>query len=190
MTPTLAEQQTQLEVRIGGDGPLGDEDYEAILRVAAPSVRLTMGELERLRRSKVARLLAAVPYRAGCENPDLIAVLHVSMYVAGMRSREFFAHRDNQSLGDRIGMGLHYPDGDAEVIDAAMAILESVSLNDHKKDADADRRRGYPNPLNMGLVDYATEKRRIRERLRAVRPALRRELEGILSSSEDHWSDD
>lgn len=166
---------------------LSDHDYEATLRLTASAARLTMSEMALLRDNPVARLLAYLPFRASASNPDLVAVHNITAYVMGIRSKEYFSGRASGSFKARLALGLLCPDGDEEVVSAVRTILEAVSLNDHKRAADGQDPDGRTNPIVIGTVDYGTERRRIRDELRAIQPALRRELEAILPSGFDHW---
>lgn len=166
---------------------LSDHDYEATLRLVASAARLTMSEMALLRDNPVARLLAYLPFRASSVNPDLVAVHNIAAYVMGIRSKEYFSGRASGSLTARLALGLFCPDGDPEVISAGQAILESVSLNDHKRAADSRNPDGRTNPIVIGTVDYGVERRRIRDALKVIQPVLRRELEAILPSACDRW---
>jgi len=109
-------------------------------------------EEQKIRKNPVARLLAALPYYAGCKNPDQLAALKLGMYVAGMRNPAMFAHRENQTVRERIEPGVLCPSGDPEIIEIATSFLELISLNDHIHDFEEDMKTGHPNPIGTNML--------------------------------------
>ncbi len=51
--------------------------------------RLTKNERKTLHESTVARLIAAIPFAAGCEDPFRTAILHLVAYMAELRGLLF-----------------------------------------------------------------------------------------------------
>jgi len=105
----------------------------------------------------VARLMAAIPYLADSEDPDRFALSNLLTFCAATKVRSLFNHRPDDD-GDvlrrlaTVHVGNH---ADPRVVDYGMTLLALISLNDHEKDAAADKTAGKYNPINAGKWDAA-----------------------------------
>jgi len=102
-----------------------------------------------------ARVLAALPYLAGSEDPDRFAVSNLLTFHAATKVRALFDHRpdDDADVFRRLAtihVGNH---ADPRVVDYALSLLALISLNDHQKDREADARANKYNPVGAGVWD-------------------------------------
>jgi hypothetical protein len=142
--------KSQVEKKVTLDFPM--MDWETIVTNVVVSCNLNETEQALVCNAPVAKLLAALPYYVGCKNPDQLAVLKVGMYVAGLRNPALYAHRDNQTVRERIEPGTMCPSGDPEVVEIVTSFLELISLNDHINDFEDDMRTGHPNPVGTNML--------------------------------------
>lgn len=143
---------------------LSDKDYFMLVSKCDKSMLLSMEESELLFNGAVPRFIAGIPYLSGESNPDILAVMNLNSYIAGIRNNEFFSQRDNETIKDRIEPYIHSVNGLPETVALCKLVLEEVSLMDHYNDKEEDKKTGHSNPINKGIIDFETEKRRIDER--------------------------
>ena len=115
-----------------------------------------------------AKLLAALPYLSGSEDPDRFAVSNLMTLHAAAKIPELFDHRpsDDGDVFRRLATVHVGNRSDPRVVDYGLTLLALLSLEEHERagSAPADR---Y-NPVKSGAWDSV---------------ALRRELEADLARS-------
>ena len=124
-------------------------------------------ELERFRSSKVAKVIAALPYVAKCEDARQTAVNHLSLYVTAHKNPKFDALQSESIMTRLFDIGA-FKSGDGRLIKKGMKILELLSLEDHYKDRELDVRLGKTNPISLGQVNYETEKLRLTNEINSI----------------------
>lgn len=125
------------------------------------SMNLTLSEIRNLQGNPIAHLIAEAPYMANESNPDQVAVLGLSAYILISRNKKRFNHRDSQPLRERVALCVPFINGEQEVREAVLDILEEASLMDHLNDSKTDLTIGKPNPINSGIINFQKEKNRL-----------------------------
>ena len=107
-------------------------------------------------------LIASLPFLAESKKPEMYAALNLGILVNGTMMNEYFRHRKGDPLKARV-LPLNNFDSPQrmDVIKKAFLILELMSLEDHRKDALEDKKKGIPNPINDDGLDYDKEKKRL-----------------------------
>lgn len=129
-----------------------EKDWQTVL---AHLAEILGADARRYAGVPTAKLVAAIPYLAGSEDPDRFAVSNLLTLHGATRARSLFGHRagDDEDPFRRLAtfhVGNH---ADPRVVDHGLTLLALISLTDHERDAEADRRAGKPNPLNSGAWD-------------------------------------
>jgi len=108
-------------------------------------------EYERFSDSKVARLIAAIPYLASCENPERTALSHLATLVLASRNatRKAFSHKpqDDANPLARLATIADFQGGDRRIIDKGLALLGIVLVSGYLHDAKRDIQSGKYNPV-------------------------------------------
>lgn len=141
--------------------------------------KLTESETERLYQSKTARIIAAIPFAAGCEEAERTAILHLCAYMAEIRGfQKFCSHlkSDDESLYKRLEMISHFNGGDKKVIEHGMDMLAFIMLKGYKASQKADAANGIYNPLNSGAWDYDAAEKLLEAKIKNYHNAM---LDGI-----------
>lgn len=141
--------------------------------------KLTESETERLYQSKTARIIAAIPFAAGCEEAERTAILHLCAYMAEIRGfQKFCSHlkSDDESLYKRLEMISHFNGGDKKVIEHGMDMLAFIMLKGYKASKEADAANGIYNPLNSGAWDYDAAEKLLEAKIKNYHNAM---LDGI-----------
>lgn len=118
-----------------------------------------MDETERtwLAEKPVARLIASIPFVAGCDNPARTAVTHLGTYIlSGRETKPFFnaAELDDVDVFARLRPIMTFQGGDQLLIDAGMALLGLNMLEDYRDDIQIDAALGKYNPIASGAMAF------------------------------------
>lgn len=128
----------------------------------AAAHRLTEAETARFKANRTARLVAAIPYAADCEEPQRSALAHLSIFLLSSSEacRKDFDHKkeDDGNPLRRLAPIADFQGGDKAVIAEGMKRLALAMLNGYEKDRGKDKASGEYNPLNAGTWDYEKTK--------------------------------
>lgn len=147
------------------------ELWHDIVPAVAGSFRMDEDEHQWLSEKPVARLIGAIPFIAGCDQPERTAVAHLGVYLLSvLDTKPFFnaAPTDDADVLDRLRLIMSFRDGDARIIDRGMCLLALNMLDDYARDIQIDAALGKYNPVASGAWDYD-----------AVRADLVRRIESV-----------
>jgi len=118
-------------------------------------------DAQRYAKVPAARLLAAIPYLAGSEDPDRFAVSNLLTFHGMTKARSLFDHRatDDGDVFRRLATFHVGSQADPKTVDYGLTLLALISLNDHEHDGQADRTAGKYNPVNAGAWDPAATRK-------------------------------
>jgi len=118
---------------------------------ASAAFRLDEEESAWLAQSKTARLIAALPFLAGCDQPARTALAHVSVYLLASRnvSRALFDHQpeDDTDVFRRLALISRFEGGDRKILDRGMKLLAVQMVCGYARDQAKDTVTGEYNPL-------------------------------------------
>lgn len=119
--------------------------------------RLTENEGQRLFNSRTAQLIGALPYLAGCDQPDRTALTHLAVYVMAARgaTRWTFDHtaEDDVDPFRRLASISSFQGGDTVVLGRGMRLLVLQMVCGYARDMAKDTVTGEYNPLLEGTWD-------------------------------------
>jgi len=125
----------------------------------AAAFRMTDAEAKRLSGSTTARIIGAIPFIAGCVDPERTALAHLATYV--MASKDGFArfqfdHKaaDDLDVYARLRSIAGFEGGDEGVIAHGMALLALNMVQGYRTDIEKDRASGEYNALVSGAWDF------------------------------------
>lgn len=136
-----------------------DFSWDILCSRTARVFRLENAEIARLRDSSTARLIAALPYVAGCQEAERTAFGHLCLYMAEIRAGHGPGDHtggDEESLMGRLRMLADFKGGDACVIDHGMKLLAFVMVQGYNRSRREDAEKGIRNPFANGAWDYDT----------------------------------
>ena len=145
-------------------------NWESIADELSAIFHLSKEEKEKVLKSPAARLTAEIAYLAGCHDPDRVAMAHVGTIIIASKNPRF-SHKKNESLYNRMAVLDHYPGGNPEIVKAGMILLELISLYDHVRDIESDRKIGKYNPL-LDDIEYISERDRLLDVVNNFDPAI------------------
>ena len=109
-----------------------------------------------LRAKNIARLIGAIPFLAGCENPERTAIANLSHYVMSCGvGKELYAASPGNST-DVFGRlaPARYVGGDSAIIRKGMSLIALNMLSDYRRDVELDASIGKYNPIGAGDWNY------------------------------------
>jgi hypothetical protein len=131
-----------------------DETWNKIASIVASAFSMDKDRSDRLRANGTAKLIAALPYLAGCRQRERTAIAHLATYViAGSPAAEaVFDHRasDDYDVLARLATIGSFQGGDPAVINRGMKLLAKVMIRGYGKDLAADKAAGKYNPVGEG----------------------------------------
>lgn len=131
-----------------------EEIWKELAGKIASAYRMGEAEGARLLRNRTARLIAAIPFVAGCDHPERTALAHLSTFVLASSEacRRVFDHdkSDDADPLARLAPIADFAGGDRTVIDRGMSLLAVIMTNGYEKDLEKDKRSGEYNPILAG----------------------------------------
>lgn len=163
------------------------ELWSGLAAQIAAAFRLTPEEASRLEANRTARLVAAIPFAAGCAHPERTALSHLATFLlAGSPScARVFDHEPSDDADPllRLAPIADFLGGDPAVIDRGMRLLALVMANGYRKDLEKDKTSGEYNPLLSMAWDYEATAGKLRAALEADAKAAAA-LDDVMSAEE------
>lgn len=129
--------------------------------------RFTRKETVWFKNCKTAKLIASIPFAAGCNEPERTAIAHLCIYMAEIRGfQKFCAHlpSDDINLFKRLEFILTFEGGDTKIIDYGMNLLGLIMIEGYHKSEKEDKKQGIYNPFVSGAWNYERMKGILKEK--------------------------
>ena len=151
-----------------------------------------MDESERnwLRDKRIAKLIGALPFLAGCEQPERTAVTHLSTYLLSIKETKPFFNADPSDdidILERLRLIMNFRGGDPNIIDKGMSLLALSMLDDYKRDIHIDETFGKYNPVGAGSFDYESTREKLLSRIDTVACPQMDEILNSDMGGESYW---
>lgn len=126
--------------------------------------RFTRKETKWFRNCKTAKLIATIPFAAGCDEAERTAIAHLCIYLAEIRGfQKYYAHlpSDDADLFTRLGFISTFEGGKKEIIECGMNILALKMIEGYNKSKKEDLKNNIYNPFVSNAWDYDVIKTKI-----------------------------
>lgn len=145
-------------------------EWENIAASVADAFRMDKEDSEWLLNKNLAKLIAAIPYLANCEDPGRTAITHLGAYILSIRIKTVANCQptDNANLLRRLEMVNNFIGGDQAIIQKGMSLIALNMIADYARDIEEDRMFGKYNPVDAGIFDYDYEKNRLETLISSV----------------------
>lgn len=157
----------------------------------AKAFRMHDEEAEWLENKRIAKLIGAIPFLAGCDQPERTAVTHLSTYLLSIRETKPFFNADpsdDVDILERLRLIMSFRGGDASVIDKGMSLLALSMLDDYKRDIHIDETFGKYNPVVSGAFDYESIRADLVKRIEAVDCPQMEEILDSDMGTDSYWA--
>ena len=144
--------------------------WNMLCTCVAETFRFTSQERADFALNRTAKLIAALPFAAHCEEAERTALAHLAIYITELRGgRTIGDHtpQDNVSPFARLRLLASFKGGEQDVLDHGMSQLALVMLASYERSQEEDRQRHQYNPLNAGSWDAAMLRRQLNDRIHA-----------------------
>jgi hypothetical protein len=160
---------TNLAYSISDEESVKDWDY--FIDELSKVFNLSFNEKEKLQSSKVAKLIAAIPYVAKCNEPERTAIAHLCLYMSEIRGFEkFCSHNqiDDIYYMNRLSFIATFSGGDEKIINHGMNLLALAMIEGYNQSSKSDKEKGIYNPFVSKVWDYKQLKSEIMKELSKV----------------------
>ena len=132
-----------------------DFQWDRIVDMVSGAFRFTSEETERFRSREIPKLIAAIPFLAGCKDPLRTAISHLGTYILSVRLPEVANTKpsDDEYLFRRLECINHFIGGDKDIIQRGMNLIALCMVSDYERDIDEDRKLGKYNPISTGNMN-------------------------------------
>lgn len=157
--------------KITGSVERFETEWVRISDDVAAAFRMTEDEKSWLKNKGIAKLIAAIPVLAGCEDAERTGVTHLAIYLLSIRETKHYFNAlpaDNTDFFERLRLGNNFKGGDRDIIKRGMSILALHMLEDYKRDIHIDEAVGKYNPVGDGVFNYESVKRELEEGISVV----------------------
>lgn len=166
-----------------GETGFNDQLWDELSGKTARAFRMLPWTAAKLRKNRTARLIAALPFVAGCEHPERTALAHLATFVLASSEscKRVFDHdeSDNVSPTARLAPIADFQGGDKAVIEEGMARLAMIMANGYRKDLEKDKASGEYNPILAGAWKHEDMKKKL-----TIKKAETSALDQIMTSDE------
>ncbi len=142
-----------------------------ICDAVSKAFRLTAEEQSALQKKEVAKLIAAIPFLAECEDAERTSVAHLGTYLLSVReTKKYFnaTENDSETVFERLRLISNFKGGNQAIIERGMNLLALNMVSDYRRDAEEDVFLRKYNPVSAGDFDYPTTIDELKERIREV----------------------
>lgn len=130
--------------------------------------RLTDQELLKFSESSTAKIIAAIPFAAGCYRPEVTAIAHLSLFINEIKGFQKFCAccpLDDMDIYERLEPISHFRGGDKKIIQCGMDTLAYIMIEGYHKSAKSDAENGIYNPFNSGNWNYKSLKNNLTKKV-------------------------
>jgi hypothetical protein len=135
-----------------------NEQWENVLSRAGSVLNFGIEKKEHIKNSKMAKLIAAAPYLAGCNKALEISFSHLMIYLMSLDESAkdifFHKHEDDNDIYLRLFPINNFSGGNKDIIQCCMDLTALCMLSNYKKDAVEDTIIGKYNPISTGKWNY------------------------------------
>ena len=136
-------------------------EWDYLASETARVFNLSKNEAEQLYNSNTAKIIAAIPFAAGCKEPERTAIAHLCIYETELRGfQKFTAHlpSDDEDIFNRLAFISTFEGGNPAVIAHGMNMLAYIMLEGYNRSKEKDLKKGIYNPVANGKWDYKKNK--------------------------------
>lgn len=165
--------------------------WPEIAESIATAFRMDHEEAEWLENKRIAKLIGAIPFLAGCDQPGRTAVTHVSTYLLSIKDTKPFFNADpadDIDILERLRLIMNFRGGDPRIIDKGMSLLALSMLDDYKRDIHIDDTLGKYNPVAVGAFDYESTRADLLRRIETVACPQMDEILNSDMGTESYWA--
>jgi hypothetical protein len=148
----MTQEKTVVSTRL-----FPESSWAEIAGRVAEAFRMTEEEKVWLFNGKIAKLIAAIPFLAGCEDAERTAAAHLGTYLLSVRETKCYFNAqvaDKVSVLERLRLISNFKGGDQKIIERGLCLLALNMVSDYHRDIEEDAALGKYNPIAAGDWDF------------------------------------
>lgn len=121
--------------------------------------------------STTAKLIATIPFEAGCFEPEKTAIAHLGLYIMEKRGfQKYCAHQptDDVNILHRLDFIATFEGGNPLIIEHGMYLLALIMIEGYNRSVKKDIKNDVYNPIANGRWDYESKKKEILSVLKKI----------------------
>jgi len=135
-----------------------------------------------LQKSRMARLVASVPFLAGCEKAEETSFTNLTIYLMSLDEsvRDIYFHKpdDDEDIYRRLFPISHFVGGDIRIIQCCLDLMALSMVSNYQKDVESDTALGKYNPVAEGKWNFQAISGKLVE---AIKQTITPEISAIFS---------
>jgi hypothetical protein len=163
-----------------------DKEWKRLTGIIAAAFGFDTAKAARFSASSTAKLVGALPFLAGCREPERTAIAHLGTLVLASHpsAKGIFDHNEGDDFDTlaRLAPIAHFEGGDPAVINRGMKLLASMMIRGYKKDIASDKKAGLYNPLAAKKWDASAKLGALAS---SVSSSANDEMDAIVASAQD-----
>ena len=178
----------QGKLNLSTDNPFYGK-WNNLVNIVSSAFHLTEKERIALYKSRIARLIAAIPYLAGCEDVERTAISHLGIYMFTIRTRNFFCTGTEEIKGlfKRMRMINNYLGGKTTLLERGMNLILLNILAEYEHDLSETWNPKKQDPMIAGIWYLKEEKDDLIKRIKAVNAPYMDEIITIEQAMIEWW---
>ena len=165
-----------------------DKAWPDLVEAISVSFRFTEEEKKSFEKRDIARLIGALPFEAGCRDPERIALAHLGTYVISYTGgKKILSPKQGESPRNRLERISNFPKSlktDSRLLKRGLDLLYLNMLEDYERDVEEDKKIERYNPSED--VDIASLKKKLEKKLgKKKEPRLDKYM--TVESAKDRW---
>ena len=137
-----------------------NEQWKNVLSRVGAVLNFGIEKKEQVSNSKMAKLIAAVPFIAGCNKATETSFSHLLIYLMSLdeSAKDIYFHKEenDSDIYSRLSPIINFSGGNTDIIHCSMDLVALCMLSNYNNDAEEDKAIGKYNPINAGKWDYET----------------------------------
>lgn len=183
----MIEKLNQL-IKVSSTNPFYQK-WDGLLNTVSHAFNLTDDEKMKVGKTKIAQLVAAIPYLAGCEDAERTAVTHLGTYLLTIRTNQIYDHKpsDDVDLLRRFKMIDNFIGGDSKIINRGLNLIALNMICDYQRDIEDDKKIGKYNPIAAGNLNFEKRREELVKQINSVESKYMDEILNPKEAEEEWW---
>jgi len=135
-----------------------NKEWENVFSRAGAVLNFGIEKKEQVQNSQMAKLIAAVPFLAGCNKAMETSFSHLIIYLMSLdeSAKDIFFHKpeDDKDIYSRLFPINNFSGGNRNIIQCCLDLTALCMLSNYRKDMEEDREIGKYNPINDDIWNY------------------------------------
>lgn len=170
-----------------------NEEYKwkEIVEVVSVTFNMNAEEIVRFKKNKIAKLIGALPFLAGCNEPSRTSLSNLATYIiAAKGGKKIFNHSPNDDLEimNRLKTISSFDGGNKDIITKGLNLLCLNMVHGYKKDCEKDITNNKYNPVTTQKWNYLRTVKSLTEKAQSIKCSEMDEILGITETVFSYWS--